>query len=208
MRLPFSSLWLNGGPGCSSTTGLLFELGPCTIQKDGESTTPNKHSWNEDSNVIFLDQPVNVGYSYSADGSTINNSPAAAEDVLAFLELFLSRFPKYSKAGFHLAAESYGGHFGPNIASVIHNKNKQLRVAPVPNQPIINLESLILANGLTEPKTQFGKVAEYACEGPYHVFDSDSSECRSLRDKTASCQRLVQACYDYNNRLAWCVSVQ
>jgi cathepsin A (carboxypeptidase C) len=102
-------LWINGGPGCSSQAGLLFELGPCSIANDGKNTTFNPHSWNTHANIIFLDQPVNVGYSYSDDGSTVNNSPVAGKDVHAFLQLFLQRFPQYVKAPFHLAAESYGG---------------------------------------------------------------------------------------------------
>ena len=119
------TLWLNGGPGCSSTTGLLFELGPCSIADDGKNTTLNKHSWNSHSNMIFLDQPVNIGYSYSDDGSTVNTSPVAAEDVYAFIQLFLGRYPEYADAPFHLAAESYGGTYAPNIASVIHQKNAE-----------------------------------------------------------------------------------
>lgn len=50
-------LWLNGGPGCSSSTGLFMELGPCQVAMDGNSTSFNKHSWNERANIIFLDQP-------------------------------------------------------------------------------------------------------------------------------------------------------
>lgn len=86
-------LWLNGGPGCSSTTGLLFELGPCQIakNKDGQvNVTHNPYSWTDTANVIFLDQPVGVGYSYS-DNEQVNNSPAAAEDVYAFLTLFIGK---------------------------------------------------------------------------------------------------------------------
>jgi carboxypeptidase C (cathepsin A) len=196
-------LWLNGGPGCSSTTGLLFELGPCSVTDDGKNTTYNKYSWNSQANIIFLDQPVNVGYSYSSDGSGVNTSPVAAIDVQGFLALFLKRYPKYAAAPFHIAAESYGGTYAPNIASVIHKKNKELALAPVPGHPIINLAGVVLANGLTEPLTQFGKVAEYACNGPYPVFDNDGRECASLRSKTSTCQRLTQSCYNYNNRLTW-----
>ena len=141
------TLWLNGGPGCSSVTGLLFELGPCRIANEGANTTINEFSWNSYSNIIFLDQPINVGYSYSDDGSTVNTSPVAAEDVYAFLELFLNRYPEYSKAPFHIAAESYGGTYAPNMASVIHKKNKELALAPVPSVKTINLASVILANG-------------------------------------------------------------
>jgi hypothetical protein len=51
-------LWLNGGPGCSSMTGLFMELGPCTVNEDGESARENPNSWISAANVFFLDQPV------------------------------------------------------------------------------------------------------------------------------------------------------
>ncbi|KAH9011291.1 serine carboxypeptidase [Lactarius pseudohatsudake] len=186
-------LWLNGGPGCSSSTGLLFELGPCLIADKGRNTTFNPHSWNERANIIFLDQPVGVSYSYSSDGSTINTSPTAALDVYAFLELFITRFHKYARLPFHLAAESYGGTFAPNIASVIYKKNKELAAAPSPKLAKIILASVILANGFTDPYIQMTSVPDYACDGPY--------PCVALRTKVPICQRLIKSCYAFNSRL-------
>ncbi|KAG6856735.1 hypothetical protein H0H87_001335 [Tephrocybe sp. NHM501043] len=166
-------LWLNGGPGCSSSTGLLFELGPCNIANKGQSTTFNPHSWNNNANIIFLDQPVNVGYSYADDGTTVSTSPVAGKDVYAFLELFLNRFPEYSTQPFHIAAESYGGTYAPNFANVIYKQNKQLALAPVPHLKHINLASVILANGLTDPYIQMASIPDYVCEelglNPYDV---------------------------------------
>ncbi|TFY76861.1 hypothetical protein EWM64_g7153 [Hericium alpestre] len=186
----------------SSSTGLLFELGPCRITNDGLNTTYNPHSWNEHANVIFLDQPVNVGYSYSSDGSTVSTSPVAGQDVHAFLELFISRFEKYADLPFHLVAESYGGTYGPNIASIIHRKNQALAFAPTPGLRPINLASLILANGLTDPYFQLPSIVDYACEGPYPVYsDPEGPECKSLRTKVPTCQRMVKACYDFSSRL-------
>ncbi|KIJ55250.1 hypothetical protein M422DRAFT_23858 [Sphaerobolus stellatus SS14] len=194
-------LWLNGGPGCSSSGGILFELGPCRVSDGGQSTVYNNHSWNEFANIVFLDQPANVGYSYSSDGTSVNNTPDAAVDVWAFLELFLKQFPQYAKLPFHIAAESYGGHYAPNIASVVHKKNQELALAPIPNLVHINLHSVVLANGITEPFTQFASIPEFACEGPHAVYDDpDGPECQALRTKVPTCQRLVQACYDYESR--------
>jgi cathepsin A (carboxypeptidase C) len=86
---------------------------------------------------------VNVGYSYSDDGSTVNTSPVAGKDVHAFLQLFLQRFPEYVHLPFHLAAESYGA-------------NKANKLAPVDGVTHINLASIVLANGLTDPLVQMG----------------------------------------------------
>ncbi|EGO03578.1 hypothetical protein SERLA73DRAFT_175099 [Serpula lacrymans var. lacrymans S7.3] len=195
-------MWLNGGPGCSSSTGLLFELGPCNIADEGTNTTVNPHSWNSHANMIFLDQPVNVGFSYSEDGSSVNTTPVAGKDVYAFMQLFLSRFPEYSTLPFHVAAESYGGQYAPHIASVIHNENKQIPFAPTPGLIKVNLESIIMGNGITDSYVQFASIPEYLCEGPYPIFsDPDGPECTALRSKVPTCQRLIKACYDYNNRL-------
>src|SRR5258708_31411775 len=163
-------LWLNGGPGCSSSTGLLGELGPCRLVND-HNTTHNPYSWNTHANIIFLDQPVNVGYSYAEGGTTVSTSPVAGKDVYAFLELFLNRYPQYSKAPFHIAAESYGGTYAPNFANIIFKANKELQVAPNPKLKHINLASVVLANGLTDPYTQMGSVADSVCDGPYPVYD-------------------------------------
>jgi cathepsin A (carboxypeptidase C) len=196
-------LWLNGGPGCSSSTGLLFELGPCSISDEGRNTTFNEYSWTTNANVIFLDQPVAVGYSYAKDGSTVNTTPVAALDVWTFLELFLIRHPKYAKAPFHIAAESYGGTYAPNIASVIRKKNQEQPFAPSPSRLRINLDSIIIGNGLTDPYVQFGSIPDFACTGPYPVFEGNSFQCSSLYSKASTCQSLTKACYNFNSRLTW-----
>lgn len=198
-------LWLNGGPGCSSSTGLLFELGPCSIANGGHNTTFNSYSWNTHANIIFLDQPVNVGYSYADDGTTVSTSPIAGKDVYAFLEMFLHRFPKYAKTPFHIAAESYGGTYAPNIASIIFKQNKELATTPNADLIHINLASVILANGLTEPYVQAGSVPDYVCDGPYPVYPPDHPQCAALRTKVPTCQRLIKICYNTNSKFA-CLS--
>ncbi|KAL1881959.1 hypothetical protein Daus18300_001013 [Diaporthe australafricana] len=63
------TIWLNGGPGASSLLGMLSENGPCSVNADSNSTTLNPWSWNNEVNVLYIDQPVQVGFSYD----TLNN---------------------------------------------------------------------------------------------------------------------------------------
>lgn len=152
--------------------------------------------------MIFLDQPVNVGYSYSDDGSEVSTTPAAANDVYAFLQLFLHAFPTYAAAPFHIAAESYGGTYAPHIASVLFAKNLQLREHGIPLLRRIRLASVILANGITDPYVQMASVPDYVCEGPYPVYDDPRGpECRALKSAVPTCQRLIGLCYDFDSPL-------
>jgi len=144
---------------------------------------------------------VNTGFSYAENGKTVSTSPVAGQDVYAFLELFLTRFPKYSKAPFHLAGESYSGTLAPNIAKVIFEANRELSLTQNPNLKHINLASIVIANGLTEPYTQFGSIPEQVCNGPYPVFDPNSRECKKLKLNASICQRLSEGCYKFTSRL-------
>ncbi|KAL9065795.1 MAG: hypothetical protein Q9157_007356 [Trypethelium eluteriae] len=58
------SIWMNGGPGSSSMLGLLVENGPCRVNVDSNSTYLNEWSWNNEVNMLYLDQPTQVGFSY------------------------------------------------------------------------------------------------------------------------------------------------
>lgn len=200
-------MWLNGGPGCSSSTGMLFELGPCNIADQGESLEYNKYSWNSKANLLFLDQPLQVGYSYSDSGEVIDNSVKSAEDVYAFLQLFLTRFPKYAELPFTVAAESYGGHYAPHIGAEIHKKNKELAESAATSSATprvhVNLESLMIGNGLTDPAVQFLSVPDFACseKNKYRLFEPDSETCESLYSKANTCGTLMQQCERFQSRI-------
>lgn len=44
--------------------GLFQENGPCMIANDSKSTILNPWSWNNEVNMLYIDEPVQVGFSY------------------------------------------------------------------------------------------------------------------------------------------------
>ncbi|ODV85319.1 hypothetical protein CANARDRAFT_7965 [[Candida] arabinofermentans NRRL YB-2248] len=177
-------LWLNGGPGCSSLTGLFFELGSSSIDENLQPVF-NPYSWNSNASVIYLDQPVNVGYSYSS--SSVSNTVAAGKDVYAFLELFFQQFPEYLSVPFHIAAESYGGHYVPVFASEILSHADRS----------FDLESVLIGNGLTDPLTQYPYYEKMACstENGYEPVLPEA-ECEGMLDTLPRCLSLIESCYN------------
>jgi cathepsin A (carboxypeptidase C) len=181
-------LWLNGGPGCSSLTGLFMELGPSSITKDGKVKF-NPSSWNANASVIFLDQPVNVGYSYSSN--TVSNTVAAGKDIYALLTLFFKQFPEYAKQDFHISGESYAGHYIPVFASEILSHKKRN----------INLQSVLIGNGLTDGLTQYEHYRPMACGDGGWPAVLDEQQCQAMDNSLPRCQQLIQSCY--NSESVW-----
>ncbi|XP_052199195.1 serine carboxypeptidase II-2 [Diospyros lotus] len=140
-------LWLNGGPGCSSIAyGMAEEIGPFHIEKDGKTLYLNPHAWNQVANILFLDSPVGVGFSYSNTSSDLlnNGDKRTASDSLEFLLKWFKRFPQYKGRDFYITGESYAGHYVPQLSQAIvrYNLEKQER--------IINLKGYMVGNALTD----------------------------------------------------------
>ncbi|ORZ14002.1 Alpha/Beta hydrolase protein [Absidia repens] len=191
-------LWLNGGPGCSSMMGQWMELGSCLVNADGNDTTSNPHSWNSVANVIFLDQPVNVGYSYGK--TKVMSTVGAARDVYAFLQIFLTEFNQYAKNPFHITGESYAGHYLPGLATEIIAKNK---FAEQEGRLRIHLDSMAIGNGFTESQTQFKYYQNFGCakdDSKYQpIFDDNT--CHEMERTYPRCHTLTNACYRYPSSL-------
>ncbi|GAA0154879.1 serine protease [Lithospermum erythrorhizon] len=140
-------LWLNGGPGCSSVAyGASEEIGPFRINKTTSSLYLTKYSWNKEANLLFLESPAGVGFSYTNRSSDLKDSgdKRTAKDALTFLLKWMLRFPQYKQRDFYIAGESYAGHYVPQLAKKIHDYNKGT------SNPIINLKGFIVGNAVTD----------------------------------------------------------
>ncbi|XP_022153959.1 serine carboxypeptidase-like 45 [Momordica charantia] len=145
-------LWLNGGPGCSSVgAGAFLEHGP--FRPKGDVLIHNEFSWNTVANILYLESPAGVGFSFSANTtfySTVNDK-ITAQDNLIFLEQWLENFPKYKNRDFYITGESYAGHYVPQLARLIV-QSKQLN---------IKLKAIAIGNPLLEFNTDFNSRGDY-----------------------------------------------
>jgi len=138
-------LWLNGGPGCSSLDGLLSELGPIHVkleQNDSFSLYKNEYAWNKYANVLFLESPACVGFSYSTDEE---NPCKASDDSTSLINYhaildFFKKFPAYLKNDFFITGESYGGVYIPTLTKRI--------VDGMADNPL-KLSGFAIGNGIT-----------------------------------------------------------
>ncbi|XP_050881724.1 serine carboxypeptidase-like 45 isoform X2 [Lathyrus oleraceus] len=155
-------LWLNGGPGCSSVgAGAFVEHGPFKPTKSG--LIKNDYSWNKEANMLYLESPVGVGFSYSTNESFYDfvNDEMTAKDNLVFLQNWFTEFQEYKNNDFFITGESYAGHYAPQLAQLIlQTKSK------------INLKGIAIGNPLLEFNTDFNSRAEFIWS---HGLISDST---------------------------------
>ncbi len=131
-------LWSNGGPGASSAFGLFTELGSFYLSDQSTKTNPptlfrNPYAWTKLANILILNGPAPVGYSY-CNGNPAGNGYACGswndtrtfEHNFAFLNNFFDAFPEYKKSELYLAGESYAGVYIGMLASGLLNASTTL----------------------------------------------------------------------------------
>ncbi|KAL0452128.1 UNVERIFIED_CONTAM: Serine carboxypeptidase-like 49 [Sesamum latifolium] len=151
-------IWLTGGPGCSSEMALFYENGPFTIANN-LSLVWNEYGWDKVSNILYVDQPIGTGFSFSSDRRDIrHNEKGVSDDLYDFLQAFFRGHPHLAKNDFYITGESYAGHYIPALAARVHQGNKAKEGIHV------NLKGIAIGNGLTDPAIQYGAYADYAMD--------------------------------------------
>lgn len=156
--------WMNGGPGSSSQLGNLLQMGPIMYDEKNDSLFWNPHTWAQQVNIIYLDQPIGVGFGYLQNESDLpTNMTGVANQVWTALQnLYLN--PNGCLYGLNLqnaplfiAGESYAGKYVPAITKKIHEMQKQS------NNPLkLNLKGALIVDGFTDPKAIFSQMGMFS----------------------------------------------
>ncbi|EFC40187.1 virulence-related protein Nf314 [Naegleria gruberi] len=204
-------LWTNGGPGCSSIDGMVSEHGPFVVLADGKTVVSNPFAWNKRVNIIYLEQPIGVGYSYSdntADYMSITDI-TAANDMNGAMRDFFSRFPQYVKNPFFISGESYGGVYVPSAAYRILQGNQQGEL------PKINLQGILVGNGVTDGEEDANSVPLFykehslitiedynagfvSCKGNFYA-NQNSADCSAFLSKVYASLTHLNPYYIYDS---------
>ncbi|XP_051144146.1 serine carboxypeptidase-like 40 [Andrographis paniculata] len=150
-------LWLNGGPGCSSLGyGAMEELGPFRVHRDGKTLYHNPFAWNHVANVLFVESPAGVGFSYLSTtmNYTIGDTKTAIKNYV-FLLNWMERFPEYKNSDFYISGESYAGHYVPQLGQTILYHNLKT------NETKINLKGIMIGNPVINDETDIRGIYEY-----------------------------------------------
>ncbi|XWS75299.1 hypothetical protein CRYUN_Cryun01aG0074600 [Craigia yunnanensis] len=123
--------------GCPSIGGGAFtELGPFCPRGDGRSLRRNSMSWNRASNLLFVESPAGVGWSYSNNSSdyirgmlplvtqldrnqiifsSTDFRITLAKDMHIFMMKWNEKFPEFKSRELFLTGESYAEDVGVKL---------------------------------------------------------------------------------------------
>ncbi|XP_020595805.1 serine carboxypeptidase-like 50 [Phalaenopsis equestris] len=143
-------LWLQGGPGCSSMIGHLFEFGPYLLSSHLH-LLPNPFTWNRRFALLFIDSPIAAGFSHSSSPIPRDQN-SIASNLYSALQSFLSSQPPFFRSRpLFLSGQSYGGKFVVSSARHILLQNQNPIVPPSLR---INLAGISIGNGMIHPVVQ------------------------------------------------------
>jgi len=187
-------LWMNGGPGCSSMAGNLMELGPFRVNKtNSQQLLPNNFAWNKRANVIFLEAPAGVGFSYKDDGDLDTDDDLTADGNHQALISFFKRYPQFKKNPFFITGESYAGIYVPTLT-------KRVLDAPDDSEKI-NLQGYAIGNGFMDQEFEDNSLPVY---GYSHGLVGEKDWENLIESCCTSSERNPFGCSFYKNRSPKC----
>ncbi|CAL5379151.1 unnamed protein product [Camellia sinensis] len=143
-------LWLTGGPGCSGFSALVYEIGPLLFDVESwtgqlPSLRVNKYSWTKVANIIFIDQPVGIGFSYARTSAGYNTSDTkSVAQVYSFLRKWLVYHPQFQTNPLYIGGDTYSGITVPLLVqTILDGLDEGL-------EPLMGLQGYLLGNPVTD----------------------------------------------------------
>ncbi|GAB0092611.1 hypothetical protein DMENIID0001_076180 [Sergentomyia squamirostris] len=149
-------VWLQGGPGTTSLYGMFYENGPFYLTPELDFP-PREYSWHLDHNIIYIDNPVGAGFSFTDNEQGYSNTQTeVAKNLYEALQQFLDLFPELRNREVFLTGESFGGKYVPALGYYIYLMN-----ADATDYKVINLKGMAIGNGFSDPINQIDVLGHY-----------------------------------------------
>lgn len=181
-------IWLQGGPGASSTGyGNFEEIGPLDPFLNKRNTT-----WVKDMNVLFIDSPVGSGFSYVDDKKYLTtNNFQISTDLVDLVRIFLDENPEFKSVPLHIFSESYGGKVAVEFAYLLQKAIQNRHID-------CNLKSVTSIDGWISPIDSMMSWAPFLLQLGF--IDQDGYD--AIQDSTALTQRALEKSeFSYATRL-------
>lgn len=197
-------MWLQGGPGGSSTGfGNFEEIGPLDVDLNSRGTT-----WLSVASLLFVDNPVGTGYSYvdSLDALTTDVN-MIAKDMLVLLESFFMESEwgkKHQNSPFYIFCESYGGKMTTAISDVLYQaiqrgdlqcnfKGLALGdswISPIDSMlswgPYLHTNSIVDKHGLSKINASAYKALELIKSGQWTEATDQFNKCEGVVEEASN----------------------
>jgi serine carboxypeptidase-like clade 1 len=125
------------------------------MENEGTTFHANEYSWNKEVNMLYIESPAGVGYSYYIEEGDHNYTDygVAQDNLKALLYFFVFKFPEYQTNDLYLSGESYAGIYVPTLAYAINDYNEAAKKAESNDQIFyLNLKGFMVGNGVTNWK--------------------------------------------------------
>lgn len=146
-------------------TSVFNRNGPYEIQSDRKTAKFRTYAWSKHYNMLYIDNPVGTGYSFTDDDRGLsNNESEVADNLFETLQQFFTLFSDYASNDFYLSGESYAGKYVPAIGYKTWKEGATAKY---------NLRGLIIGDGWTDPISQLHSAEQLYQLGFINEYERD-----------------------------------
>lgn len=152
----------------------------------------NPYAWNLNANVVYLEQPAGVGFSYRGDPEDYEHFDdlVTSKDHLEIIVKFFEKFPERKNNDLYFASESYGGHYTPQLTHQLlsseYNSIKQQLKGILIGNPWVSFGTGAVARGIIFwglqmiPHSLWIKYQSYSCDNMDLTIHNYSEICWNI----------------------------
>jgi serine carboxypeptidase 1 len=137
-------IYLQGGPGATSLFGDFLENGPQKLLVN-MSVVEREHTWTNHANMLYIDNPVGTGFSYTKDPRGFSTTDqGVADNLITFILSWQNTFSEFQNRDLWVFCESYGGKMTAFFGAA-------LTKAKIEGKLKLNFKGVALGDGWVDP---------------------------------------------------------